>query len=232
MPKDDPPDFMTIPLTKYGLREILLASAACAAAAGICLLTWPPLALLPAVVWAAVLAFFRDGPRQAEGEGFLAVADGTVTDITPVGPEGPLGCKGIRVGVFMSVASVHVNRAPCQASVVKVEHCGGGYVDVRRQDAWDTNESSTIYLTVRGGGRDYPVLVRQIAGLIARRIVTDLVPGQSLHRGQRIGMIKFGSRGELIVPEKLAGAVAVRVGQQVYAGQSVLIRPRAQEKTE
>jgi phosphatidylserine decarboxylase len=223
---------MTIPLTKYGLREILLVSAACAAAAAVCLYTWPPLALLPAIVWVATLAFFRDGPRQAEGEGFLAVADGTVTDITPVGPDGPLGRKGIRVGVFMSVTSVHVNRAPCQAAVVKVEHCPGGYVDVRKQNAWDTNESSTIYLSVRGGERDYPVLVRQIAGFIARRIVTDLAPGQPLHSGQRIGMIKFGSRGELIVPEELAGTVAVRVGERVYAGQSVLIRPRPPENTE
>jgi phosphatidylserine decarboxylase len=191
-----------------------------------------PLALLPAVIWAAVLAFFRDPPRRPEGEGLLAVADGTVTDITPVSPDGPLGCKGIRVGVFMSVASVHVNRAPCQATVVKVEHCGGGYVDVRRQNAWDTNESSTIYLSVPSGGSEYPVLVRQIAGFIARRIVTDLAAGQSLHAGERIGMIKFGSRGELIVPEELAGAVAVRVGEQVYAGQSVLIRPRPRENTQ
>jgi phosphatidylserine decarboxylase len=222
---------MAIPLTKYGLRELLLATAVCAVVAAACLYAWWPRALLPAVVWLAVLAFFRDPQRHPEGEGFLATADGTVTDITPVGPEGPLGCKGIRVGVFMSVTSVHVNRAPCDAAVVKVEHRDGGYVDVRRQDAWETNESSTIYLAVPCGGREHRVLVRQIAGFVARRIVTDLAPGQALHSGQRIGMIKFGSRGELIVPEELVGQVAVRVGQQVYAGRSVLIRRRQQEKT-
>jgi len=115
---------------------------------------------------------------------------------------------------------VHVNRCPEAATVVRVEHCDGAFLDARRAEAAERNESATILMTARGG---HPLVVRQVAGRIARRIVTDLSEGQSLARGQRVGMIKFGSRVELMVPRDLVGRVCVSVGQRVLAGRTVLV---------
>jgi len=223
---------VTIPLTRYGLYEMIAATAICGAlaAAGAVFVT-PWLAAAPAALWLAVMAFFRDPPRRPdEPDAFLAPADGKVTDITPVGADGPLGADGVRIGVFMSVLDVHVNRCPFAAEVVDVAHHGGGHTDARRPEASERNESATILLTCRRGRDAYRVVVRQVAGLIARRIVTDLVPRQRLAAGERIGMVKFGSRVELMVPAGAVGQVAVSVGQTVRAGRTVLIRPPGREK--
>jgi phosphatidylserine decarboxylase len=123
----------------------------------------------------------------------------------------------------MSIFNVHVNRCPFDGVVERIDHQPGAFFDARSAQAIERNESATIYLTVRHEQREYPVVVRQIAGRVARRIVTDLRPGQQVARGQRIGMIKFGSRCELLVPIELAGRVAVEVGQTVTAGRSVLV---------
>lgn len=212
-------------LTKYGSRELLLCTLAAGGLIALAAMTLWPLAVVPAAVYGWVLWFFRDPPRQPPaGEGlFISPADGTVTDVTPVGPESLLGRDGTRVGIFMSVFSVHVNRAPFAGRIDGIVHKDGAFLDVRDPAGWERNESATITMTARVGGVNYPVVFRQIAGLIARRIVTDLAAGQEVARGQRIGMIKFGSRMELLVPRELVGEVRVAVGRKVYAGKTVLI---------
>ena len=199
---------------------MLLAAATLAA-----LIWFWPAMILPVAVWAWLLWFFRDPVRPSPPQPglLLSSADGQVSDITPVGPDSPLGCDGLRVGVFMNVFSVHVNRSPCRASVESVVHREGAFLDVRDPLAWERNESATISLRGGEGWDGARIVVRQIAGLVARRIVTDLSPGQQLCAGQRIGMIKFGSRLELLVPTALVGQVCVKVGQKVRAGQTVLI---------
>ena len=219
---------MRIPLTKYGWRELLLMTAVCAVLAAASAVVFWPAAVLPVAAWLFVVQFFRDPERRPAEEGaLLSPADGTVADITPVGADGPLGRPGTRVGIFMSVVSVHVNRSPCACTVRKVEHHDGGFVDARRPEASEVNESATIWLELPGREAPRTIVLRQIAGLIARRIVTDLRPGQALSAGERIGMIKFGSRCELLVPQELVGEVAVRLGQRVYGGRTVLVRPPA-----
>lgn len=223
---------MVFGVTRYGRRELviatLLAAALCAVfvwlglhrhwaffvGAGIC-----------TAGWAGVLAFFRDPQREApSGEGlFVSPADGRVADITQIGPDSLLGCDGVKVGIFMSILDVHVNRSPADARVDSVEHKDGQFLDARRPGAACRNESTTIGMTYAWGAGEYPIVVRQIAGLVARRIVTDLEVGQRVTRSQRIGMIKFGSRLELLVPRELARRVLVRVGQRVVAGQTVLV---------
>ena len=219
-------------LAQYGRREAAVASAvlwlltAAAVWAAVALSLWFIAAAAVAVaLWVWVMAFFRDPTRRApEGEGvFVSPADGTVTDITNVGPASVLGADGVRIGIFMNVFNVHVNRAPCDGVVRSIEHRRGTFLDARDPDASERNESATIRITHTVGGRDCPVVVRQIAGLIARRIVTDLTEGQYVRRGGRIGMIKFGSRLELLVGGELVGEIRVRLGDSVRAGETVLI---------
>jgi len=169
--------------------------------------------------------FFRDPEREAPTQPglLLSSADGVVADITPVGAGELLGKSGVRIGVFMNIFNVHVNRAPCDAEVVSTEHVPGAFLDVRNPEAAFRNESTTTKLTVDHGGSSHTLAVRQIAGLVARRIVTDLAPGQKVQRGQRMGMIKFGSRVELWVPAELVGRVCVAVGDRAVAGRTVLV---------
>lgn len=220
-------------LTPFGVREIflstLLAAVASAglawAAVAVCVWCWIPLGLV-AVVWGWVLWFFRDPDRTPPvGDNlFVSPADGVVSDITPLGPDSQLGCDGLRIGIFMNVFNVHVNRAPCDGEVVAVTHKPGAFLDVRHQDASERNESASIRLTHRRNGREYTVIVRQIAGLVARRIVTKLTPGQSVHRGRRFGMIKWGSRLEVLLPKELKGEVCVKPGLRAFAGETVIFR--------
>ncbi|MBI5723223.1 MAG: phosphatidylserine decarboxylase family protein [Planctomycetes bacterium] len=231
-------------LTRYGIREIICCTLALWAlgAAGVWLSCrcgptaaglegviiaaagWLLIAV-SAIVWLWVLAFFRDPDRKTPQDPGLLVspADGVVTDITPLGAESPLGRPGVQVGIFMSIFNVHVNRSPCDGRVEKIEHRDGAFLDVRRDEAWSANESATIHLSYRHGQIVLPVIVRQIAGLLARRIVTGLRTGEEISRGQRIGMIKFGSRLELLAPVELSGEVRVAVGQKVFAGLTVLL---------
>lgn len=219
-------------LTRYGRREWLggtaVAAAGCGALAVMARLM-SPLCLLPAagivLLWLWMLWFFRDPDRAlpAEEGVFLSPADGMVTDVTAVGPDDELGTDGVKVGVFMSVFSVHVNRAPCDGRVDSIEHRSGAFLDARRSDAGSRNESATIRLAHGRGGRSHTIVIRQVAGLIARRIITDLTEGQDVRRGQRIGMIKFGSRLELLVPRELVGEVRVSVGAKAVAGRTILV---------
>ncbi len=225
-------------LTKYGRRECVLVTLLAAVLAGLAAwlalggsaLFWSAV-VAAAAVWLLVLWFFRDPDRlvpQREGL-FVGPADGLVTDVTPLGPESPLGCEGLQVGIFMNVLDVHVNRSPCQARIEKVERRRGTFLDARNAAAPQKNASTTITMTHNSHGRSYPVIIRQIAGLLARRIVTDLAPAQEVRRGQRIGMIKFGSRVEVLVPRELVGKILVEVGQKVKAGQTILFTAKGSE---
>ncbi len=219
-------------LTKHGRTELVLATliawGACAAAvwAGMRVSQWFwGVAVVSLILWAFIVWFFRDPDRnipQQDGI-FISPADGRVADITQLGQDSRLGCDGVQIGIFMSVFDVHVNRAPCDGSVEAVEHHSGSFLDARVPDASERNESVAITMIHRRDGRDYSVIVRQIAGLIARRIVTELAPRQQIRRGDRIGMIKFGSRLELLVPRQLVGEIRVRVGTRVRAGESILV---------
>lgn len=219
-------------LTKYARRELTFLTVLFVAWLAIVGLSgWPAWwirlagAVASVVVMAWVYWFFRDPQRSSPaGSGlFVSPADGRVTDLTPVGPESALGRDGLRVGVFMSIFDVHVNRSPCDAEIVSVTHRKGAFLDARHPDAATRNESAVIVMNHRRDGRQYPIVVRQVAGLVARRIVTDADTGRKVSRGERIGMIKFGSRLELFVPDELVGEVRVRIGQKVRAAVTVLI---------
>lgn len=229
---------MLITITKHGLKEIVALTivllGVCAAgfwlAATIC---WGFgfVSVLSLIIWGWVLWFFRDPTRTIPtGEGlFISPADGIVADITPLGPESRLAADGVQIGIFMNVFNVHVNRLPCDGQIEDITYQKGAFLDVRNPCASERNESATIRIVHTHKGQNYTVIVRQIAGLVARRIVTSLEKGQTVTRGGRMGMIKFGSRLELLLPRELAGEICVSVSQRVLGGETILAKCRQEE---
>lgn len=216
---------MRLPLTPHGTRELALFGLAAAAVGAGAWHLWPPLAVLPALFLLFLLSFFRDPERRPPDDPAAAVApaDGKVTDIGEVDEPHVLGGRALRIGIFLSVFDVHVNRAPLDGEVTRVLYTPGRFLDARRPECAAENEAN---LAGFAGPRG-PFAVRQVAGLIARRIVFPLRVGDRVARGQRMGMIKFGSRTELLVPADAPVQVAVEVGQRVRGAETVLLRYRS-----
>jgi len=186
---------------------------------------WPlAIPLVAVLIW--LFAFFRDPERPIPVEEHLMVspADGAVSDITNIDNDALLGGPAIRVGIFLSVFNVHINRSPCDARVRDTAYKKGKFVNaMRHAEASDDNESNTIILEEPTTGRPVAV-VKQIVGLIARRIICTAKQGDLLKRGERIGMIKFGSRTELTIPLWLKPEILVKVNQPVRGGADVIAR--------
>lgn len=213
---------MRIPLTPHGTREIALFGGGALVLGALAFLAHP-LAALPFVALCLfVFSFFRDPERKAPpgDEAAVAPADGTVTDIEEVEEPHFLGGKAVRIGIFLSVFNVHVNRAPLDGKVRKVVYTPGRFLDARDPRCRTENEWNLIGCEGARG----PFAVRQVAGLIARRIVCPVRPGDPLARGQRMGMIKFGSRTELLVPKGARVRVETAVGRKVRGGETILLR--------
>ncbi len=177
-------------------------------------------AILPVLLAGFFLWFFRDPRREIPAGAGLIVSpgDGVVTET--VGIDTPEGRRQ-RISVFLSVFNVHVNRMPIAGEVVRVEYKKGLYLNAMNPESAERNEQSII--TVRGEGIE--VTFKQIAGLLARRIVCNLKQGQRVKRGDRMGLIKFGSRVDVILPADVE--IVVKKGDKVSGGKSVLARQRA-----
>jgi len=214
---------MRFPFARYGLRELLLAGAILALATMAVLWVCPPLAIIPFALLGLVVWFFRD-PERAVPEGeekLLAPADGRVVEICEVEEPRFLGGKALKIGIFLSIFDVHLNRAPCRGRVAFLEYKPGRFRNALRPVAASVNESNSVGITA-DNGRLGKVLVKQIAGAIARRIVCECRVNDALESGQRFGMIKLGSRTELYVSAAVKVRLQVRVGDKVLAGQSIL----------
>jgi len=222
-----------VPLTRHGFREMLIGSVVLVGAilvigdftSG----PWLLLTILPLLVLAWLFSFFRDPHRRIPDEQHVMVspADGTVSDITELTDCELLGGgPAVRVGIFLSIFNVHINRSPCDGKVVKVIYKKGKFINAMSHNkASEENESNTVVLAEPTTGKPVAV-VKQIVGLIARRIVFDAKLDDVLKRGDRIGMIKFGSRTELYVPKWLEPEVKVNVGQAVRGGADIMIQLR------
>jgi phosphatidylserine decarboxylase len=204
---------------------MLIGSLVLVAAAVVLGLWWWPISfiVLPVLIW--LFAFFRDPNRQVPAEQHVMVspADGTVSDITELPNYDLLGGPALRIGIFLSVFNVHVNRSPCDGKVIKVELKKGKFINaMSHAKASEENESKTVVLAEPTTDRPVAV-VKLIVGMIARRIIFDPEVGDMLHRGQRIGMIKFGSRTELYVPLSLQPTAKVQVGQTVRGAADIIV---------
>lgn len=174
--------------------------------------------------WIWVISFFRDPQRIrtfSAGE-LCAPADGTITEITRLERDETIGGPAIRMGLFLSLFNVHANRAPCAGKVRSISYQKGLFLDARHPKSGAKNESNT--LVIESWALPGPIVVRQVAGLVARRIVCHAKPGATLSMGERFGMIKFGSRTELIIPAIEGTEVLVKVGDKVNAGLTVMAR--------
>ena len=166
------------------------------------------------------LAFFRDPDRITpnDPDSVVAAADGTITDIVEIEEHEVLNTKTQRVGIFLSIFNVHTNRAPVEGRIIFREHRKGLFLDARRPDCSEKNESMTwAFQNPR-----VTIVVRQLTGAIARRIVGWAKVGDELAKGERFGMIRFGSRTEVYLP--LNASVLVKAGDRVSGGLTVIAR--------
>jgi len=166
------------------------------------------------------VAFFRDPDRAApmDPNMIVAAADGTVMDIVELDENEVLKNKTRRVGIFLSIFNVHTNRAPLDGRVIYCQHRSGLCLDARRPDCSEKNESMVwAFQNPR-----VTIVVRQITGAIARRIVAWAKVGDELKKGERFGMIRFGSRTELYLP--VSATILVQVGDHVAGGATPIAR--------
>jgi phosphatidylserine decarboxylase len=172
--------------------------------------------IAPVLLAAFFLWFFRDPQRTIPGGKGLIVSpgDGLVTEtVTIATPNGPRQ----RISIFLSVFDVHVNRSPISGIIAAVRYQKGQYLNAMNPASADRNEQNVV--TVRDGA-GVEVTFKQIAGLLARRIVFNLKEGDTVERGQRVGLIKFGSRVDVLIPAN--ALLRVKVGERVKGGSSVL----------
>ena len=200
----------------YGL-SLLAVAGVLAWATG----TWV-WSIVPVLLAAFFLWFFRDPQREIpRGEGVLvSPADGLVTETvrfeTPNGPRQ-------RISIFLNVFDVHVNRSPIAGEITAIRYQKGKFLNAMNQQCADLNEQNIV--TVRGEGME--IVFKQIAGLIARRIIFNYRVGDRVERGQRVGLIKFGSRTDIILPAE--AEIRVRTGQRVKGGSSIIAEMRESE---
>ena len=214
-----------LPFVRVGLAELLLLSGCCFALGALLGWFYWPLAGIPAILGLFIVWFFRD-PRRVSPAGagvVVAPADGRVVSIEETGHDDFLEGPAVVIGIFLSIFDVHVNRVPVSGRVIGLGYRRGKFLNALRPASARENERLSLRLeeSVPPYRR---MVVRQIAGAIARRIVCWVRPGDELERGRQFGMIKFGSRTELVLPREPGLVIEVRPGQKVKAGTSVLAR--------
>lgn len=185
--------------------------------------TWSALAVAVAL-WLFVLNFFRNPVRHPEGDArsVIAAADGVVADIEEVDEPHFIGGRAIRIGIFLNVFDVHVNRSCIDGTVAYADYRPGRFLDARHPDVAHENEANTLGIEVdEAVCPGMRILLRQLSGLIARRIICTHGVGDHLARGECFGMIKFGSRTEIWLPVGTC-RLAVAVGDRVRCGETAV----------
>ncbi|MCA9066404.1 MAG: phosphatidylserine decarboxylase family protein, partial [Planctomycetaceae bacterium] len=225
-----------LPFARVGLAELLVmgggfllltaglgyaTSATTGAAQGILGF----LTVAGAVVTFLIGWFFRNPQRSVPPEAGLVVspADGKVVEIEQLDHDDFVGGPAVRIGIFLSIFNVHINRAPVDGRVIGLTYRPGKYLNALRPESARENEQLAVLMEEhQAPHRGF--LVRQITGAIARRIVCWVKPGDELKRGAQFGMIKLGSRTELVMPAEAGLEIVTRLGDKVCAGTSILAR--------
>ena len=236
-PEDDPFTWRDrLPFARVGLAELFLVCSA--SFGGAILLTLLSLSqnwhgVVGFLAWTAVVGmavvgvlvawFFRNPRREVpQGDGLvISPADGKVVTITEIEHDEFIGGPAVEIGVFLSIFSVHINRMPIACRVIELRYKPGKCLNALRPESARENEQLAIHVE----GNDLPhrrMIVRQITGAIARRIVCWLKPGDNLAAGEQLGLIKFGSRTDLVLPREEGLEIRTSIGEMIHAGSSVL----------
>jgi phosphatidylserine decarboxylase len=214
-------------LARWGCEDLALFGSPLVAVIVVLLLLGQPwcwIAIVPLVLLVWLISFFRDPPRRIpdEPQVIVAPADGLVVDITPLPHYDFIGGPAVRIGIFLSIFNVHINRAPLAGRVVELHYHPGEFLNAMRPESAERNE----FMWIGFEQTEPPVrrfAVRQISGMLARRIVCTLQPGQTVTKGEKFGMIKLGSRTELILPAD-AVEIVTKVGDSIRAGSHIVAR--------
>jgi phosphatidylserine decarboxylase len=184
------------------------------------------------VLGLALLSFFRDPIRRIKSDlepgAMLSPADGVVSAVLDVDShQATSGRPAKIIRIFLSVLNVHINRSPYDGEVVSITRTAGKYLNAQTEESANVNESNLIIMRIKLNGRAETIGVRQVSGMLARTIVCPLTAGYRLSRGQKFGMIKFGSTTELILPRPQDVTVHVKKGDKVKGGVTVIatLRP-------
>jgi phosphatidylserine decarboxylase len=229
-PEDDPFAWRgRLGFARHGLCEILVFTLGFLVVGNLCAalavwlncLFWIPFAAA-ALVWLEILYFFRDPERDipADADALVSPADGTVTNVEEV--DEPEFGRALRISIFLSIFNVHVNRLPRAGQITNVRYFPGAFLDARNPASAVRNEQ--LWIDMEEEGTNRPIRVKQISGAIARRIVCWLKVGDTVQKGERLGMIKLGSRTDVLIPAGQARAVCVKAGDKVRGGATILMR--------
>lgn len=231
-PKSEPPHSLLdtildsfVPIHQDGQKFIAIG----AVASLIGFVVWPPLGWLLVLLTVWIAYFFRDPDRVTPLRDGLVIApaDGRVCAIEKVRPPAEMGLgedERVRVSIFLNVFDVHINRAPVAGTLKRSIYVPGAFLNAALDKASEDNERRSYIITTSSGD---DIAVVQIAGWVARRIVTFVSEGQSIGMGQRIGLIRFGSRADVYLPPGKTALVAV--GQRAVAGETVLADLKSSE---
>jgi phosphatidylserine decarboxylase len=205
-----------IPIVKEGLPFVAAAGTP-AVAAG--MLGWTGLAAAFGVVALFTAWFFRNPKRSApkSDRAVVAPGDGRIVEICEEPEPRFLKNKSVRISIFLNIFDVHVNRIPCDGTVEQVAYQPGRFLVASRPEATLQNEQNALLIQAARGAK---VLCVQIAGLLARRIVCWVTPGETVACGERFGLIRFGSRMDVYLP--VGTKVSVKVGEHVKGGETLL----------
>lgn len=217
---------------QWGLAELIVFTLGCLiVSALIALLAWTGspgwliwlLTVANFLFWLEIIWFFRNPNRRIpdDPQALLSPADGTIVELAEVEAEGFPNGKAFRVGIFLSVFNVHINRAPVQARVTRLRYYPGRFLNAMKTLSARVNEQ--LWIDMEHETSKMPIRVTQISGALARRIVCELKPEQTVRAGEMFGMIKLGSRTEVYIPADTAYELRVKVGDKVQGGSTVLL---------
>jgi phosphatidylserine decarboxylase len=212
-------------IARAGWAEVIVYGGGLALLTVTMTIVFPWLAPLPASMLVFVIAFFRDPPRRIPTEQNVVVspADGRITDVTPIEWLDDFQGPAVKIGIYLSIFNVHVNRCPDSARVIRVTYYPGRFLNTRRPEAAMVNEHVTTLLE-SSLVANRTMLVKQVAGAFASRVVNEVRAGSQLIRGQKFGMIKFGSRTELYLSLSADLQLIVRPGDRVRGGVTLVAR--------
>lgn len=212
---------MRFPFAEYGSKELSFFGMFFFVLIVLSLFFYPLVVIPISIFLFFIFYFFRDPNRNPPDgeEKLLAPADGKIVEILHVQEDNYLKCKAVKIATFMSLFSVHVNRISYSGKVEFIKHVPGKFLDARSPDASEKNEHNLLGILTSDGKTK--IMIKQVAGKVARRIVCDCSIGQDVERGRRFGMIKFGSRLEVYIPEDADFEIAVKEGEMVSAGTTV-----------